>query len=102
MKLLDAESLFKDFQGFINERSAYTSQLMKEYLFTNYIRDCCYEIGFNGIHYKGFCNRGGLKPYDNYALINFIEEESINCISTETYTINICYEMNIPDQNLKD
>ncbi|MFD0694958.1 hypothetical protein ACFQZT_12700 [Paenibacillus sp. GCM10027628] len=70
LKILDLSKLIGDFGRFLSQ-SPHTNNFLKlEYLLTNYISECCKEIGFNGIKYKGV--REG--DYDNYALINFERE----------------------------
>ncbi|QWG75806.1 RES domain-containing protein [Bacillus mycoides] len=53
MKILDLSNLMGDFGEKLSQSLYNTNVLKLEYLLTNYISECCREIGFNGIKCKG-------------------------------------------------
>lgn len=89
-KLLDVSKLFNGFEGFLSVQNAESKTLKSAYLLTNYIRDCCADIGYNGIRYKGVPGAG---EYNNYAFFNFAKGQDIDIVGTRTFSFDIKYRI---------
>lgn len=63
---------FQNFSGFFSEKNIDTKTLKEVYLLPNFIRDCCSEIGYQGVKYRGVHDNDG---YTNYAFFNFTKED---------------------------
>ncbi|MDZ5713558.1 RES domain-containing protein [Jeotgalibacillus haloalkalitolerans] len=84
LKLLDISEIFnEEFGEFIGSVNYESKHFKKGYLFTNFIKDCCATIGFNGIRYKGV----GKENYYNYALFNFDKGNELK-VSENVNTLN--------------
>ncbi|MRX71950.1 RES domain-containing protein [Bacillus lacus] len=83
LKLLNID-FFENFGGFFSEKDTNTKTLKDVYLLPNFIRDCCYEIGYHGVQYKGVHDEG---KYTNYAFFNFEMGEDI--IAKKVYTLGM-------------
>nr|WP_278046245.1 RES family NAD+ phosphorylase [Clostridium beijerinckii] len=87
MKILDVDDVFEEFDGFFNSNYVESKELKKKYLLPNYIRDCCKDIGYNGIAYRSVHD----DSCKNYALINFKEDINIELISHTYKKFKVCY-----------
>jgi hypothetical protein len=89
IKILDLSNFMGDFGRFLSESPHDLKTLKFEYLLSNYISDCCKEIGFNGIKYKGV-KKG---DYNNYALINFDKKNELEIIAVANVNVGIRYRI---------
>lgn len=89
LKVLDLSSFIGDFGKFLSQLTHSPNILKPEYLLTNYISECCREIGFNAIKYKGV--RDG--NYYNCAVLNYEEEKDLKILSVENLKVSISYEL---------
>ncbi|RAU04277.1 hypothetical protein DEJ55_11385 [Bacillus pumilus] len=64
LTLFNVDEIFRDFSFYISKENEESKTLKRNYLFTNFLASACYEIGFDGIYYKG----AGDKSYNNIAL----------------------------------
>lgn len=87
LKLLDVSDLFGNFVGF-SEVNNESKILKKAYLLTNFIRDCCFAIGYNGVRYKGV----GKGDYYNYAFFKFDKDEDLDVKDVKTVDYDIVYQ----------
>jgi hypothetical protein len=79
--------LFGGFNDFFSESNVESKTLKKVYLLTNFIRDCCQNIGYHGVKYKGV----GRGSYYNYAFFNFAVAVDINITNVSAYDYDIIY-----------
>ena len=87
LRLLDIDDLFEKFTGFVGETTTEDKILKKAYLLTNYIRDCCQLIGYNGVKYKG----AGGHTYCNFAFFNFEKYTDIQITDVLSVDYQILY-----------
>ncbi|MGG4409440.1 hypothetical protein ABER75_11970 [Niallia taxi] len=90
MILFDMDTTFGNFSGFFNEHDKDPKPLKDVYLLPNYIRDCCSDIGYHGVKYKGVHNE---LEYTNYAFISYEENKDMVIKQVETNEIRLKYEM---------
>ncbi|MFD2924483.1 RES domain-containing protein [Halobacillus naozhouensis] len=77
LKLLDISEMFnEEFGEYISSVNNESKKLKRGYLLTNFIKDCCASIGFNGIRYMGV----GKENYYNYALFNYEQDREIKVL----------------------
>lgn len=93
--MLDIDRLFYKFNDLVRENSNNDGIYNSDYALTNYIAECCKEIGYHGITYKGV--RG--EDYTNFAILSFADTNdiSINCV--QRMNIKIKYEIEISSRN---
>ncbi|MEK5398422.1 hypothetical protein [Paenibacillus sp. FSL K6-2859] len=89
LKILDLSNFMGDFGRFLSESPHDLKTLKFEYLLSNYISDCCKEIGFNGIKYMGV-KKGN---YNNYALINFDKKNELEIVAVDNVKVGIRYRI---------
>jgi len=89
LKILDLSNLIGGFGKHLSQSPNDNNVLKLEYLLTNYISECCRQIGFHGVKYKGV----KMGNYNNYALINYEKNVDIEIISVDTVDVRIKYEM---------
>ncbi|MEK4083771.1 hypothetical protein [Psychrobacillus sp. FSL K6-1415] len=87
LKILDLSKFIGDFGKFLSQSSNNTQILKMEYLLTNYISECCKEIGFNGIKYKGI-KEGN---YNNYAVFKYEKNKQLKISNVISFKVNIEY-----------
>ncbi len=89
--LFDVSSIFNEkFGDLISSTVLESKEQKKGYLLTNFIRDCCYDVGYHGIKYKGV----GKGEYYNFALFNFEKGVELS-ISDNVVTISPDVSYNI-------
>ncbi|WP_339823441.1 RES domain-containing protein [Paenibacillus sp. FSL R7-0163] len=88
LKMLDIDRLFYNFNDLVRENTNIEGIYNSDYSLTNFIAQCCKEIGYNGILYKGV--RG--ENYINYALLNFKESDDLYINYVRRMKINIRYD----------
>lgn len=88
MKLLDMGKLYRQFKGFVDEQNTESTALKKAYLLTNFIRDCCYVTGYNGVVYPAVNSDG-----TNYALFNFTRDRELTIEEVTTMHLMIDYQI---------
>jgi hypothetical protein len=88
-KLLDITEIFnEEFGEYIGSINYESKKLKMGYLFTNFIKDCCASLGFNGIRYSGV----GKGDYSNYALFNYKQTIDIEVLEdVNTFDLDINY-----------
>ncbi|AZS14669.1 RES domain-containing protein [Paenibacillus lutimineralis] len=89
--MLNIDRLFYKFNDLVRESSNTDGIYNSDYALTNYISECCKEIGYHGISYKGV--RG--EDYTNYAILNFTSTEDMSITHVKRMKINIKYEVEI-------
>ncbi|PFK30589.1 hypothetical protein COJ18_27610 [Bacillus cereus] len=95
LKVLDISIIFnEEFGEYISSVNNESKKLKRGYLFTNFIKDCCASIGFNGIRYKGV----GKEEYYNYALFNYARRHDIDVMAN---VITLDCEINYLIQQVK-
>jgi hypothetical protein len=85
--ILDLSKLMGGFGRYLSQSSNSINALKLEYLLTNYISECCKDIGFHGIKYKGV-KEGN---YYNYSIINFEKDNELEIVSVKTAEVAIVY-----------
>ncbi|MBS4539652.1 HNH endonuclease [Clostridium sp. D2Q-11] len=80
LKVLNINNIFNEFEGFISVENTENKLVNRCYLFTNYIRDCCNIIGYNGIIYNGVTEL----DYNNFAFTNLKKHEDIEIKSVKS------------------
>ncbi|WP_433921028.1 RES family NAD+ phosphorylase [Paenibacillus taichungensis] len=89
--MLDIDRLFYKFNDLVRESSNNEGIYNSDYALTNYIAECCKEIGYHGISYKGV--RG--EDYTNYAILNYKMTDDMNINQVQRLKIKINYEIEI-------
>ncbi|MEK5504682.1 RES family NAD+ phosphorylase [Paenibacillus sp. FSL P4-0113] len=89
--MLDIDRLFYKFNDLVRESSNNDGIYNSDYALTNYIAECCKEIGYHGISYKGV--RG--EDYTNYAILNFTSTDDVSINYIKRMKIKIKYEIEI-------
>lgn len=87
--MLNIDRLFYKFNDLVRESSNNDGIYNSDYALTNYIAECCKEIGYHGISYKGV--RG--EDYTNYAILNFSNTEDMSINHVKRMKINVKYEI---------
>jgi hypothetical protein len=87
LKLLNID-FFENFSGFFSEKDVDTKTLKEVYLLPNFIRDCCFEIGYHGVRYKGVHEE---VEYTNYAFFNYHANTDIKVKKIYTLDMKIKY-----------
>lgn len=98
LKLFNIGLFDHSFQGFFNEINEESKPLKKAYLLTNYIGNCCAEIGFHGVAYQGVSDR----KYTNYALFNFEKNNEIRIVEVVSCEVEIIYNLKTEAKSTKD
>lgn len=89
LKILDLSKMYGEFGRILSINPSDNNVLKLEYLLTNFIAECCKEIGFQGIKYNGV-KKGN---YKNYALLNYIKGIDISIDFVETCKVDIAYNL---------
>ncbi|WP_373232338.1 RES domain-containing protein [Cohnella sp.] len=89
MKLFNISSFDPGFQGFFNEINEESKPLKRAYLLTNFIGNCCTEIGYHGLVYQGVNKR----KYTNYALFNFEKGTELQVVEVSSHEVEISYNL---------
>ncbi|WP_394542158.1 hypothetical protein [Priestia aryabhattai] len=89
IKVLDLSYLIGDFGKFLSQNPQSGNIMKLEYLLTNFISECCKDIGFHGIKYKGV--KEG--DYNNYAILNYEAGKDLEIKKVETIKIGITYNL---------
>ncbi|WP_163071118.1 RES domain-containing protein [Priestia flexa] len=89
LKILDLSYLIGDFGKFLSQSSHNTNVLKLEYLLTNFISECCREIGFNGIKYRSA--KGS--DYHNFAFLNFEVNKDLKALYVENLKVTLEYKI---------
>ncbi|WP_066309230.1 RES domain-containing protein [Bacillus sp. FJAT-29814] len=93
LKLLNID-FFENFGGFFSEKDEDTKTLKEVYLLPNFIRDCCYEIGYHGVKYEGVHQE---ENYTNYAFFNIVAGFDIQVKKVYTLDMKIKYVVEMED-----
>lgn len=91
LKILDVSEIFpEEFGEYIAATNVESNLLKKGYLLTNFISNCCEEIGYDGICYKGINDNVN---YNNYALFNIEPNTNLAIEGTKSIGTNIKYNI---------
>lgn len=74
LRIAYIDLLLEGFEVHFNEKNLESTSLKKSYILTNFIKDCCKHLGFNGVLYQGLSNKA---TYYNIAFFNFKKNEDI-------------------------
>lgn len=90
MKLFAVDSIFSDsFSGFVSSPNRSGSVIKMAYLFTNFIGECCKDIGYQGISYKPL----GRNDYRNYAFFNYTRNLDLHVEGVQRLEYRASYEV---------
>lgn len=89
LEVLNINKLFEKFSGFIGEKADYDGIYNFKYVLTNYIAECCKEIGFKGVKYEGV--KDG--EYTNFAFFNYEKETDLKITETISVDVKISYSV---------
>ncbi|WP_339816319.1 RES domain-containing protein [Paenibacillus sp. FSL R7-0216] len=89
LTMLNVDRLLFRFNSLIREISDVDGVYNDNYALTNYIADCCKEIGYNGIQYSGV--RG--EDYHNYAFLSFNKAEDMSIVYINRQEIGLQYNI---------
>lgn len=89
LKVFDMEKIFCGFNAFSRvdyEKIESSSKIKKIYWLTNFIKDCCHEIGYRGIKYAGV---NYAAQHNNYAFFSgYKKDNEIKIEKVETFKNN--------------
>ena len=75
LNIIDVSKLFpEEFAEYFSANSVESKLLKKTYLLTSFISECCKNIGYNGVRYKGVSNK---LDYHNFAIFDVKSKDQL-------------------------
>ncbi len=92
LNIIDVSKLFPDeFTEYFSANSLESKLLKKTYLLTSFISDCCKNIGYNGVRYKGVSNK---MDYYNFAIFDVEPDEQLILNNIKKIETEVIYKIN--------